>query len=523
MSCGGSVKARARPAAIVLAMDGKLGLAALLLVVGTVGSAVPRAGEDPGSPLKPGDVLVATRGPGASHGSSVVRFRSQGEGPALESRVLVQVAQVVRALSVSGDGRFVAVEVDGGAPGPRVLLYATAHAAVERSHLWESPPGCDSPALDVGRTLVLRCPEMGAPASLLRLDLRTWATMRLGGEWARGTPAFGPRGDLQWSEQRGDHNVVLRQSGGQAPIATHRLGDPIRALWPQEDGSSIAELEVPGSRRELVRLLASGAIRAESEPRSDVPAAGPRDPLTLNGAGTRHWVRCDNGLCTVSSVTADGALAFVLPAESSALAVVPEWGTQVGVREDLATAGPDVFAERAATDVDVLGVRIGTPLETAWSVLDRAERNPYWLPSGAPRGRPGGIGLGPAADGHCVEFLANDRGVVEVIVLRGCSLHWLSPALRPLLEEMSPRSRLVEAVSRALGPVVAVRTEGDAADGRPAPAEGVRRVHLWVEALDRGLRYRASSDVLMARPSQTLDGRITLELRAPSRAHAARP
>lgn len=476
------------------------------------------------APLLPGDLLVATDRAGPQAGTTILRFRDEAApGQGLGAAPILALPGEVEALVASDDGRWLAVERVDGPRGPRVDLFDFSTLVTARDPIWSSPLGCAAPTLDAGRLLVMRCPGSDrAPPHLLRLDLESWHTLLLGGEWARATPRFGPGGDLFWTEERPHGTVIVRQPVGHPPFVTHELTDPVRSLWPQADGSLLAELSIPGSRREVQRCLPSGATQLESLAGSQSDAAG--GLWMASHDGTHHWMRCEPHGCSVSGILEGGVpIAFALPPDARTMAAVPPLRGPERPAEDLATAPGDALDDLAATDVSVLGLGLGSPLETAWSVLDRAERHPYWLPARAPRGRPGGIGIGPAAAGHCIEYLADDRGTVQMIRLRGCASHWVSPSLRAALSETATPAALLDAAQRLLGPTVSVRFEGEGADGRGAPAQGIRRIHLALEAADRGLRYHASSDVFVSSPSTAIDGRIVLELSAPARGQAARP
>jgi hypothetical protein len=291
------------------------------------------------------------------------------------------------------------------------------------------------------------------------------------------------------------------------------------ALWPQEDGSVRAELAVPGTRREFVVLLASGVVRDAPLPQL-LHRAVRGVPLTVSADGRWFMPRCDGGPCLLVQVGDQGGTAVPLGfgGTPTAVAVVPRVDRPIPHPEDLATAPAEVLSSRPANEVAVLGIELGTPLERAFSTLDRAGRHPYWIEGRGGRDMPRGIGLGWSPDGHCIEYIADDRGVVVTVDLWMCAGHYVSPTLRPLLDRSALADDGLELARRFLGPGVVVTVVGDDPGRGGAP---ILRTEVSYTAPARGYHYLARAEVLRSGRTRLLGGTVRLRLQLPGRRTAA--
>jgi len=156
-------------------------------------------------------------------------------------------------------------------------------------------------------------------------------------------------------------------------------------------------------------------------------------------------------------------------------------------------------------------------LEDAFSVLDRTARHPYWIESRGPRNRPRGVGVGWTNEGHCIEYLADERGTVSAIDVRGCASSYLSPALRPLLDRNALAADGGGLARRYLGSDVAVEIGTGGAAGRPEP---IRRTELTFTSAEKGYHFEARSEVLRSNRSRVLSGWVWLRLQLPGRRQA---
>ena len=482
-----------------------------------------RYGATSASPLEGGDLVVAVAR-GARH--HVVRVRP---GRAMDGTGRVQTTGLLAlegpadALAASPDGRWLAAAVPGASGASEVALYDLA--AGQTSPEWTSPAGCGGPTFHPrSHRLVLACdaPAPGHPAYLLLVTLADARdVLALVGERDRGHPAFGVGGDLYFTERDADHTRILRRASDRLPYVTHETVQPIRALWPQEDGSVLAELAMPGTRREFVRLLASGVVRDEAPP-ALVHREPPRDaPLVAATDGDWYLPMCERGPCVVVQVGPEGgaSVPVALGGTPTAIGRIARLDRPVPHPEDLATAPAEVLSSHAAPAVAVLGVELGTPLETAFSTLDRAGRHPYWIEGRGPRDLPRGIGIGYSTAGHCIEYLADDRGVVVTVDLRSCAGHYLSPTLRPLLDrDALADDGGLELARRFLGPGVEVTVGGG---DRPRGTAPILRTELVYTAPDRGYHFEAHAEMLQSGRLRLLGGTVWLRLQLPGRRTAA--
>lgn len=468
-----------------------------------------------------GDVLVAVS---TRDGSAILAVRrSERAEERVRAHQIAELGGPVSRLRASGDGRWLAVALGGDAD--RVELWSLERPARSEPE-WSSPTGCAAPTFDPGvRWLAMGCAaDASGPASILRLDLRSRKLLRLVGERDRLAPSAGTDGDLHWVEEREDGFVVVRRSADGLPFATHELVRAVAELWPQADGSILAEARAPGDRREFVRLLPSGVVRD-----IHLPAHGTHQPsrsaaLHVSPDGTWLLGRCERGPCTVVEVDPRGEPSppLNLGLSPTALFRLPGAPGRQPHSEDLGTAPATVLTSHPSSQVSVLGIALGTPLETAFSLLDRAGRHPYWMEPLHGRERPAGVGVGWTTDGHCVEYRADDRGLVAAIDLRGCAARYLSPPLRPLLDRDLLAEGAVTVARRFLGPGV-VMTAGAREGERIGEAPSIRRTEVTYEAPERGYHYEARGDVLATERRRLLDGEIRLRLRPPGRRQAAAP
>jgi len=480
------------------------------------------------APLSPGDLVVAVRRDVADSHHQVVRLRRRsGTDPVarVQAETLYASNEAVTGLAVAQGGAWMALALHQ-AGQQRVVLLALEDS--RRGHadapIWKSPPACSQPSFDPGGAwLAMVCAASGRqPSSVLRLDLESLRSLVLVGERPRRVPSAGVEGDLYWVEDAGEDSWVMRQPLDGRPYRTHVVPWAVVGLWPQVDGSLIAVDEA----RRFVRLLPSGVVRDEN------PRLGRLGPLAmdlpLDATPLGDWVvaSCDSGPCTIVEVGADGTVEPPLNLGGTPTAVVRLSSLQGRIQhaEDLATAPGRVLASHAASVVTVLGVALGTPVETVYSLLDAAGRHPYWLSPRVGRDRPRGVGVGWTSSGYCISFLTDERDVVAATELRGCAAQYLSPPLRPLLD----RRRLVDeplAAARSfLGPGVSVSVGSPGVRG-PGAAPPIRRSRVRYEAPERGYQFEAEVEVLDSSTSRLLDGRVWLRLQAPGRRYtsASRP
>ena len=465
--------------------------------------------------LRAGDLLVGLEGT-ARDGHPVLRVRVEGD-QRVTAQVLLALDDPARVLRGSADGSWLAVA--SGEPS-HVRLYRLDGSAIDEP-VWTSPGSCTSPVFaNDGASLTLACAARGRqPPSLLSLRLPGLGLLSLVGEWGRSAPAVSATGDLHWIEQDQASWSVLRRSDDGVPFLTHELADRPLVLWPQDDGSVLVEVSVFGGRREFRRLLPSGTVRHELLPTRGLRPAGDMGPVHAAADGGWLYARCDRGPCSLVLVRDDGRATAPLnlggpPTALSQVAAPPHTLPD----EDLATAPATVLARHTAAEVGVLGVALGVALETAFSRLDRAGFHPYWMEPPAGRDRPGGIGVGWAAGGHCIEYHADERGDVAAIDLQGCAAPYVSPRLRPLLDGAALAEGGVGLARTFLGPGVAA-TVGDG-DRGGAGALAIRRSAVTYEAPERGYLYEATSEVLGIARGRLLEGRVRLRLQPPTRKQA---
>ena len=260
------------------------------------------------------------------------------------------------------------------------------------------------------------------------------------GESGRRAPSVTAPGDVYWSERRERHSVAVRHSPGSSPFVTHDLTQPILEMWPQADGAIVVELERRGSRRSFARLSTSGWARRVDPPSALADDIRRGDLLHVGERGIWWLGRCERGACSIRSARADReGKPIALKGEPTALAEVSWPRRRSEQPEDLATAPGSVLHSHSAAQISVLGVALGMSVADSFAMLDAMGKHPYWIEGRGGRGRPRGIGVGWTAEGHCIEYLADDRGGVAAIELRSCSTSYLSPALRPLLRLLCAR------------------------------------------------------------------------------------
>jgi hypothetical protein len=488
-----------------------------LVLVGCVGA--QRRGPDlppraDAAALQPGDLLVGLEG-SARDGHPVLRVRVEGE-QRVTAQVLLSLDAPAQALRGSADGAWLAVSA--GDP-ERVALFRLDASAGDEP-VWTSPIGCTAPVFgDDSRVLTLGCSARGRqPASLLALRLPSLTALSLVGEWGRSAPAVSRAGDLTWIEPADRGWSVVRRSDDGVPFLTHELGDEPRALWPQDDGSVLAEVAVLGGRREFRRLLPSGVVRNEGLPSRGSREVDDGTPVHATATGGWLYARCERGPCALVHVRRDGRATapLNLGGPPTALSQVSAPAPRAP-DEDLATAPASVLADHNSAEVGVLGVQLGLALESAFSTLDRAGFHPYWMEPPAGRDRPAGIGVGWAAGGHCIEYHADERGLIGAIDLQGCASPYVSPRLRPLLDGAALAEGGVGLARTFLGPGVAA-TVGDG--DRGGGSASIRRSAVTYEAPERGYVYEATSEVLGTRRGRLLEGRVRLRLQPPTRRQA---
>ena len=478
--------------------------------------------------LGAGDVVVALDRSDEGRGHELLRIRhvAAAAGDQVVVRQLAEVAQEVTGLAVSADARWLALEQRQDDGSVRVSLHDLGATAREELP-WASPFGCKSPTFgpSSGRLYLLCAPRGRQPASLLEFDLADGSQLSLVGERPRTVVAVGVEGDLYWVEEDGGTARVVRRPRDQAAYPIHTLYGRVRALWPQRDGSLVAEYGVPGAQGQLARLLPSGLVRDEPRPRVASFPVDPGAPTFLTAEGRWLVSGCAFEPCGLLEVLVDemSHSSLHLRGRPTAVTAVPRFLGPVGHVEDLATAPASVLLSHSAAEVSVLGVRLKTPLETAFSTLDRGGRHPYWISAKGKRGRPGGIGVGWTTAGYCISFLADERGIVGAIELQGCAAEYLSPQLNPLLRREHLSDGALEIASQFLGPGVSVSLGGS------APRDGsldVQRTRIQYHAPDRGYEFEAEIEV-MSRGSSSLmrsrllSGQVRLRLQSPGRPQAS--
>ncbi|MBJ95490.1 MAG: hypothetical protein CMP23_13590 [Rickettsiales bacterium] len=512
-----------------------VGLAALSLwgcatvpIALRVGSS--QAVQDPSSKgLERGDVLMAVqRGPGhSSHDLIRIRSSRVDDEPQVLVQELGRVAAAVGALAVSVDARWLAVEQRRAEDEQVTVRLGSFDPGGAWRGLAEGPAGCHSPVFGMqNRRLYLVCEPQGRqPAAILEWDLLDGSQLMLVGEHPRTLVAAGSEGDLYWVEERGAETVVLRRPQDQLPFVTHRLFGRVRALWPQQDGSLVAEYGVPGARGQLARLLSSGLVRDEPGPQAQLMMAEAGAPAYLSPEGRWLISSCAFEPCGLLDFSTAGGepTSLHLLGVPTALTMVSNWAGAVQHTEDLATAPASVLSSHSAAEVSVLGVSLKMPLERAFSELDRGGRHPYWISAKGPRGRPGGIGVGWTTAGYCISFLSDERGLVSVIDLRGCAAEYLSVQLQPLLRREQLSLGAVELASSFLGPGVAVSVGSGSSQ---AAEPKLQRTRIQYHAPDRGYEFEAEIEMMLPEGdsvfrTRLLGGEVRLRLKSPGRPQAA--
>lgn len=479
--------------------------------------------------LAPGDVLVGLVGGDRRRedGLRIVRFRRtvDDEGAfRVDVRPLVRTDGSVAQIAATGDGAWIAATIVLWDEQRRVDLFRLRpDGAADR--VWQSPPGCDAPTFEPGADwLGLACPAEGRqPAWILRLELPTLKTLALVGERDRTAPAAGTEGDLYWVEAGATRSVVHRRPDRGEPFPTHDLAGRVLALHPQTSGALVAVVDGQRGADDVVELLPSGEVRQHRLPHT-ISASDLSAPHVVSPFGDWTVARCGRGPCSVleASVVRGPEAPLSLGSLPTAVGRVPRQSRSAPRPEDLATAPPTVLATHVASDVAVLGVELGMPLTEAFAVLERSGRHPWWDAATGPRGRPRGVGVGRTAGSWCVEFEADDRGLVAGVDIRDCAASYLSPALRPLLDRQSFMTGALQVARRYLGPGVSLEV-GDG-DGKPGELREhpVRRTRLQYDAPERGYSFQSETEILDARDEQFWDGWVWLRLEAPGNRRAAR-
>jgi hypothetical protein len=473
-----------------------------------------------GAALRSGDLVVAVNKGKARHAILRVQW---GLRPKAALDQLFVTEHFVSGLAASSDGRWLALQTDEGEGERRVRLWDLRHGPgeVDPAEVWASPLGCLGPEFEAqSREMVVACPPKARqPASVLKVELPTLEALQLVGESDRRAPTFGVEGDIYWAEQRERHNVVVRRSSSEVPFVTHDLTEAIAGMWPQLNGSLVVELDRRGSARSFARLSASGVGKVEVPPPAWDGGIRTTDVLHVGERGLWWVANCDHGACALRSGLGS-QLGQVIPlgGTPSALAEVSWPHPRVAHPEDLATAPASVLSSHPSTQVSVLGVSLGMALEDAFAVLDQMGRHPYWIENRGARNRPRGIGVGWTAEGHCIEYLADERASVTTIDLSSCAASYVSPALRPLLDRGALATQGVVLARRFLGD--SVTSEVTRTD-TPVRHPEVRRTDMNFSAPERGYQYEARSEVLRSRRTRVIGGWVRLRLQLPGRRQAS--
>lgn len=486
----------------------------------TPNSSIAGLQELPDVALRGGDLVIALADR-LDAPPAIVRYRGEADealGLRVHGRVLVED---LRATDVAGSasGRWLAARTAGRDLETTVVVW-DLHRARLPLHLsdsvWTSPVGCAAPRFHPSdAVLALDCPALErkpghiTPAHLVLVRLPELVPVGLVGERDRIAPALGVDGDLYWIENRGGVSTVVRRGDDDQAFVVHESTSPMTELWPQYDGSIVAAVVAPGGDRELRRFEASGASSRVPTPRDMGRILGPGQPLAVAADGEFVFASCTPQPCTVSREGPSGVGSAPLPLTGTplALASVPRFGVAAPHVEDLATAPATVFTTHDASNVSVLGIELGMPLEAAFATLDRGRRFPQWLAFG------GGIGVGAVRSGHCVEFLG-DAGLVDSIELSGCARSYLSPALQPLLNREAMADGALPLIRRFLGAGVSAQV-GDPAVQSADPAIEGTTVRFTV--VERGYSFEARTEILKTSRARLMNGRLRLRLQLPDR------
>ena len=481
-----------------------------------------------GAALGAGDVLVALDRRDEGRGQELIRIRrvASESGSQVVVRQLSEGVDEVTGLAVSADARWLALEQRRSDGALEVVLQDLQTSAVDDPR-WVSAAGCRAPSFGPSSELLyLVCGRRGRqPASIFEFNLVDGSELFLVGERPRTVVAVGVEGDLYWVEEEVGATRVIRRPRGQEAYSTHRLYGRVKALWPQRDGSLVAEYGMPGSQGQLARLLASGLVRDEPRPQASSFPPDPGAPAFLTAQGRWLVTGCAFDPCGLLELPADGLghSSLRLRGRPTAVSAVSGLRGPVGHVEDLATAPASVLSTHSAADVSVLGVQLKMSLETAFSKLDRGGRHPYWISTKGSRGRPGGVGVGWTSAGYCISFLADERGLVGAIELQGCAAEYLSPQLAPLLRREQLSDSALEVASHFLGPGVSVSVGGSVAED---DGPSVHRTRIQYRAPDRGYEFEAEIEVMSRRGSslmrsRLLGGQVRLRLQNPGRPQAS--
>jgi len=470
--------------------------------------------------LRSGDLVVAVEKSKSRH---VVLSVQRGLRPRPQIEPLFVTSHPVDELAVSASGRWLALGNQEGLDEGRVELWdlRPGPGELEPLNVWSSPAGCSGPDFEAGsRWMVVGCSRRGRqPASVLLLDLPSLEALQLVGEADRRAPIVGVEGDVYWSERRERHSVAVRRSSDGVPFVTHDLSEAISQMWPQLDGSLVVELDRRGSGRSFARLSTSGVARVEAPPAALAEGLVPSDVVYIGERGLWWVAGCERGTCSLRSAVEDElGSQIVLGGEPRAIAQVSWPRARSKHPEDLATAPASVLSSHPSTQVSVLGVSLGMTLEDTFSVLDRMGRHPYWIEGRSPRTRPRGVGVGWTAEGHCIEYMADERSSVTSIELQGCAASYVSPALRPLLDRSFVASAGAGLAREFFGEEVAVEVTGL---DKKLPNSPVRRTDLRFNVPDRGYQFEARSEVLRSRSTRILGGWIRLRIELPGRRNAS--
>ena len=480
-----------------------------------------------GAVLRGGDLLLGVESldPRKGTESRIVRYRRTYEDDTLkvEARTLLFADGVPLSVETTADGHWLAATLDRGGAISTTLWRLREDGRPDPA--WQSPEGCQEPSFDPGaRFMVMACPPRDRqPAWLLRVGLPDLRMLALVGERPRGAPTVGVEGDLYWVERTDGTSIVMRRAGEGAPYPTHRLSEIIESLHPRDDGVVSAAVRNAQSGLELLDLEPSGAVKPHLLP----PEMGVASPQRLlsNTRGDLVAIRCVRGDCAVveSLVEGEARPPMTISGRPVALSLVPSVAAPRSRPEDLATAPQRVLTTHLSSDVSLLGVGLGMSLEVAWAVLEEADLGPWWETAPGSRERPRAIGLGRAAGSWCVEFQADERGVIAAIDMRDCAAHYVSPALRPLLDRRHLVDGALTIVQRYLGPGISMEV-GDGGTGPGASrSHPVRRTTLQYDAPERGYQYRSETEVLESSSRRLWDGRVWLRLQEPGKRQAARP